>query len=109
MSGVISQELKDEFDRLKRLPQLDETLPQRAFNRWGGEAQILVAVEECAEFIKAAMKAVNRGGPIEDMVAEAADVMFLVYQIRHLWPRDFDEALKRAQGKLAAKLDKVGG
>lgn len=71
---------------------------------YGGTAQLFVAVEECAEFIKAAMKFENRNGSIDDLVDEAADALFLLVQVRSIVGEErFDQSLLKAQEKLREK------
>lgn len=69
-------------------------------------AQILVAVEESAEFIQAAMKYINRNESIDSMIAEAADAMFLLFQVRSIvGPDIFDSKLKETVDKVNFMID----
>jgi len=61
---------------------VDENLLGCAIKKWGNTAQLFVAVEECAEFIQAGMKFENRGEPIDNLLEETADVLFLMLQMR---------------------------
>lgn len=85
---------------------VDETLLWDCHKKWGTDAQLGVAVEECAEFIKAAMKFSNRGGDIGDLMAETADALFLLLQMRYILGEDnIDFYLQQTQDKVRSKLD----
>lgn len=84
---------------------VDEDLLKQCVENWGVDAQLGVAVEECAEFIKAAMKFSNRGGDIRDLMAETADALFLLLQMRYiLGEQNIDFYLQRTQNKVRSKL-----
>ena len=85
---------------------VDESLIEKCMAHFGHDTQLLVAVEECAEFAKAAMKFYNRNGDIGDLMAETADALFLLLQMRHvLGEENIDFYLQQTQDKVRRKLD----
>lgn len=85
---------------------IDESLIEKCEARWGHDAQLFVAVEECAEFTKAAMKFYNRNGDVVDLMAETADALFLLLQMRYiLGEENVDFYLQQTQDKVRRKLD----
>lgn len=85
---------------------IDQELLEQCLDKWGTDAQLLVAVEECAEFIKAAMKFINRGGDIHDLMSEIADSIFLLMQLRYMCgEQNIDFYLQQTQNKVRRKLD----
>lgn len=83
---------------------ISSNLLKQANRVYGSTVQLFVAVEECAEFIKAAMKYENRKGSIDDLIDEAADALFLLAQVRSIVGEErFDCSLLKAQEKLREK------
>ena len=81
---------------------VDEQIIVDCSKKWSNTTQLLVAVEECGEFVQAAMKFENRGGSVDALIAESADVMFLMLQMRCIFgERVFDEALNRTVEKVS--------
>lgn len=61
---------------------MDKTnLLKLAVEIYGIEAQCMMVVEECSELIKAVCK-LSRGGSIDDVLEEAADVQIMLDQIK---------------------------
>jgi NTP pyrophosphatase (non-canonical NTP hydrolase) len=74
-------------------------------SKWSNTTQLFVAVEECGEFIQAAMKYENRKGAVEHLIAESADVLFLMLQLRYIVGEGlFDEYLAQTINKVSRKL-----
>lgn len=75
---------------------------------WGESSQILLAVEEMAELIKALMKYHNRGnGNTGKIREEMADVKNMLLQLEVIFgnvDRELDEKLKRTAGLLYKKV-----
>ncbi|MDD3493800.1 MAG: hypothetical protein PHZ19_09935 [Candidatus Thermoplasmatota archaeon] len=76
-----------------------------ALERWGVQAQVGMAVEECAEFVVAVMKQgrnVN-GATTEDLCGEIADVEIMMEQMHVIFNHDTIEKLKKQ------KLERLAG
>lgn len=62
-----------------------------AIDRWGHVAQLDMAVEECAELIKAICK-IRRSGyaekEVEDIIDEIADVRLMMTQLAYMFGED---------------------
>ncbi|MCL2036290.1 MAG: hypothetical protein FWG83_02740 [Oscillospiraceae bacterium] len=78
----------------------------KALESWGLEAQIGVAVEECAELIVALQKYVNRSikPSTDDILDEIADVEIMLAQIRLALDLD-DNTLRE---RIERKFNKLG-
>ena len=88
---------------------IDQGVMDEAVATWGADAQTFVAVEECAEFIQAAMKFTNRGGDIISLIEETAHALFLLMQIRSvLGESEVDAELVDVQARLRVKLEEHG-
>ena len=84
---------------------ISEDLIRAVSRHFGPTAQLLVAVEEAGEFVQAAAKHVNRGGSEEKLVAETADLLFLVLQVRHILGKDkVDNALLMSQERVLERM-----
>jgi len=85
----------------------EKSIYRRALNLWGENAQIGMAIEECAELIQAIMKR-NRhhnGTTDADIIEEIADVEIMLSQLRVIYGDDKVETIK--QMKLARLLQLV--
>ena len=93
-------------------------LYERAIKKWGEAAQIDIAVEECAELIKALVKCTRKtnGSTIIDILEEMADVEIMLEQLKLIFNYDFqftiptskfyaikDAKLKRLEKRLNGK------
>jgi len=80
---------------------------QTALNRWGMNAQVGVAVEECAELIVVLQKYVNRSKKpdVDDILDEIADVEMMLAQMRLSLGIDDDMLRERIEYKFG-KLNK---
>ena len=81
---------------------------QTALDRWGLNAQVGQAVEECAELIVALQKYVNRTpqpGMVENILDEIADVEMMLAQMRLVLGIDDDALRKRIDIKFS-RLEK---
>lgn len=88
-----------------------EILYKDAIHRWGEEAQIDMAVEECAELIDKLQKNKRRRATWEDIAGEVADVSIMMEQmsiiIEELLDRDAVADLRVAKlERLKERLDK---
>jgi NTP pyrophosphatase (non-canonical NTP hydrolase) len=83
-------------------------LYKRALDLWGEEAQIKMAIEECAELIvKLAKLGRNKNGSTEaDVAEEVADVEIMLSQLRLIFGNDAVELAKKR--KLERLLNRVG-
>jgi len=86
-------------------------LMQTALERWGLNAQVGQAVEECAELIVALQKLVNRSQSpetIDNVLDELADVEMMLAQMRVAFgidDADFRERIERKFGKFRNYLE----
>jgi len=89
-------------------PQQDKkTVFHRAIELWGEEAQIKMAIEECAELIVKLVKLgrFKNGSKIQEVVNEIADVEIMMIQLRLIFG---DGAVNAAKiEKLARLLSRV--
>jgi len=94
------------------LKQLEVTLIQELFDKYGEDEQIRAAQGECGEFIAAAQnyhraKAYkHRTETLETLMEEAVDVYFLMQQMRHLAPEMFDAICLKKVAKVEERLHK---
>ena len=88
---------------------MTEKLLIKAINTFGEESQRDMAVEECAELIKALCK-YNRGisdRTADDILEETVDVSLAVEQMRYIFDHDgqFEEIRKKKLDRLAQKIE----
>jgi len=88
-----------------------EDIYKKAIDKWGNGSQIMMAIEECAEFIKAASKLGREinGSTIDDVCSEIADVEIMMEQMRIIFPESAidkykEEKLKRLADRLGEEL-----
>ncbi len=87
-----------------------ESLCKSFLEAWGKEAQVMMALEEMSELSKELLKDINRKQCNRDnIVAEMADVLILMEQLKYIYGVGEDEIhavlkVKTAKGK--AYLDK---
>jgi len=84
-----------------------KALYEKAIEKWGTGSQIMMAIEECAEFIKAASKLdreVN-GSTIDDVCSEIADVEIMMAQMRYIFPEELIE--KHKEKKLKRLVERI--
>ena len=80
--------IKPTFEELNT-PEVRKLVYKRAFDLYGGDHQLTIATEECAELIQAITK-IKRGKPNWDnLIEELADVRIIVEQVEMM----FDIAL----------------
>lgn len=80
---------------------------EKALTLWGEEAQIKMAVEECAELIVKIVKLgrFKNGSEISEVVNEIADVEIMMAQMRLIFGSDaVDDAKKRKLQRLLARI-----
>ena len=77
-------------------------LSRWAIDTWGEEAQVNMAVEECAELI-CAIAQDSRGRDNIDVAGEIADVIIMMEQLRLIYD-GVDEALALKRNRLEEKL-----
>lgn len=83
---------------------------QAAVKRWGKQSQIEMAIEECAELIKALQKLKRAGEEnpnefflIKDVCGEIADVEIMMQQLKMIFPIQIIEDIK---GEKIERLEK---
>ena len=82
----------------------------RAFERWGDQKQIGMAMEECAETITALNHFERNRVPVRKIIEEFADAFVCVAQVLHVKGDNglvqLEAAIADALGKLNAKLER---
>jgi len=68
---------------------------QAALEKWGVDAQIMMAYEECGELISvlASSTRENKNVSNKDIVSEIADVLIVADQLRHIFGADQVDAM----------------
>jgi len=102
------------FQPIKSSTTVDDSIFTDAIDVWGEEAQLDVAIEECAELIKAICKR-KRGDAWAELkvLEEAADVAIMIEQLAHMYgegeyQRFRDEKLERLKQHIANQGGKNG-
>ncbi len=74
-------------------------LYKTAIERWGETAQIVMATEECSEFITSICKfgRKHNGCDANDVMEEIADVEIMMEQMRCIFPSDQIEKIKQVK------------
>ena len=90
---------------------LDDSLLQELLDKYGEQEQLWQAVGECGEFIgivqnyNRAKKYKHRTEQLADVMNEAADVFFMMQQVRAIDPQMFDQLCHLKELKVLRKLD----
>lgn len=58
----------------------EQELYQKALDKWGIDLQLIMMIEECAELIQA-ITSLKRGGDVEELIEEIADVKIMLGQM----------------------------
>lgn len=83
---------------------INPTFLHDAIDKWGDEAQILLAIEECSELIQALVQTF-RNSKDPDVITEIADVLITVSQMRELFGRkEVDAEIERKIERTKKKL-----
>lgn len=72
---------------------------QHALNAWGEEAQLKMAIEECAELIVAINKSWRKKGTDAELAEEIADVEIMCNQLRLIVGPKLVERIKKIKLK----------
>jgi NTP pyrophosphatase (non-canonical NTP hydrolase) len=89
---------------------IDEKVLRIFLARYGQDEQLIQGMGECGELIAAiqnyrrAKKFGHRTETLNDVLAEAADVYFMIQQIRALNPEEFDRICHEKYKKVETKL-----
>lgn len=82
---------------------VSKEIMDKAIQKWGAKAQILVLLEEMSELQKELLKNINREKDnIEAVVDETADVEIMLEQMKYIY--HIEEAVKK---RIPLKLQKV--
>ena len=73
---------------------------EKAIEKWGKEAQTIVAMEECAELIKECSKMLRGQGNIDHLIEEIADVMICITELEVMYNIDNGDVLTEIVYKL---------
>ena len=73
---------------------------EKAIEKWGKEAQTIVAMEECAELIKECSKMLRGQGNIDHLIEEIADVMICIEELEVMYNIDNGDVLTEIVYKL---------
>lgn len=80
----------------------------RAIDLWGAESQVMMAIEEMSELIKALCKMINRHEKdIENTHEEIVDVSILLDQMRKIFKLPQDKFMRIRNEKLERLEEKV--
>jgi len=82
----------------------NEAIFRRASDTWGAVAQMIVAVEECAELQQAIIKAIRTGKSSINLAEEIADVSIMLDQLVFLFP-EIDTKVKAWRKTKLARLE----
>jgi NTP pyrophosphatase (non-canonical NTP hydrolase) len=112
MSQIIS--LQVELEHLKGQGSNDQALFREVLHAWGRDAQINMAVEECAELVQALCHYRRQRCSAADVCNEIADVWILVLQLRamfgeHLVMEKFRAKMHRLRLRLDERRVSVAG
>jgi NTP pyrophosphatase (non-canonical NTP hydrolase) len=80
-----------------------EQIYRKASDTWGTVAQLIVAVEECAELQQAIIKAIRSGVPSDNLAEELADVEIMIEQVKSIFP---GMPVEEWKAKKLARLEK---
>ena len=83
--------------------ELDEMVLKEAIETYGADAQIMMAVEECAELVDALMKYRRGRNNTFDVVTEIADVQIMCAQLEMI----FGGSSKVVEMERARKMDRL--
>jgi NTP pyrophosphatase (non-canonical NTP hydrolase) len=78
-----------------------EELLKQALSKWGHEAQIKMAVEECGEFLSAIMKSYRGRVTNDDIVDEIADNILMQEQMAMIFGKE------KVIERIKFKMDRV--
>jgi hypothetical protein len=85
----------------------------RALAKWGGDSQVMLALEEMAELSKELLKNINRGSDnVAQITAEIADVYVVLENVKNVYSvkdGDISEIMDAKILRLKAKLDALDG
>ena len=79
---------------------MTESVIEKAIEKWGKEAQTIVAMEECAELIKECSKMLRGQGNIDHLIEEIADVLTCIEQLEIIYDIDNGDVLTEQVFKL---------
>lgn len=79
---------------------MTESVLEKAIEKWGKEAQTIVAMEKCAELIKECSKMLRGQGNIDHLIEEIADVMICIEQLEIIYDIDNGDVLTEQVFKL---------
>lgn len=83
-----------------------KSIYQTAWQKWGEEAQVMMAVEEMSELTKEICKIYRGKGNIDNLAEEIADVTIMMEQLRLIYDindavcEQMDLKIKRLQNRL---------
>lgn len=82
---------------------VSESLMDKAIQKWGKTAQILVLLEEMSELQKELLKNINRGKEnLDAVIDEIADVEIMLEQVKYIYHIE-----KAVQNRVPIKLERV--
>lgn len=79
---------------------MTENVIEKAIEKWGKEAQTIVAMEECAELIKECSKMLRGQGNIDHLIEEIADLMICIEELEVMYNIDNGDVLTEIVYKL---------
>ena len=91
----------------------DRELYNKAIQKWGERSQVKMAIEECAELIKALAKydRNNNGSTIDEILEEMADVEIMIEQLKiifnYKYSNDTVDKFKEIKRQKLERLEKL--
>ncbi len=85
-----------------------EALFDKAIQRWGVSAQLLMVLEEMSELQKEILKNINRGKDnLDAIIDETADVEIMLAQLKHIYgiQKQVEERIPVKLAKVRARLE----
>lgn len=81
---------------------------EKAVEKWGVDAQLVILIEECSELTKEATKMLRGHGRRENMIEELADVTVMCEQMRIILGLSDDQLEDMAKAKMIRTMERGG-
>lgn len=81
---------------------------EKAVEKFGEEAQLVILIEECSELTKEATKMLRGHGRRENMIEELADVAVMCEQLRIMLGLSDDQLEDMAKTKMMRTMERCG-
>lgn len=81
---------------------------EKAVEKWGVDAQLVILIEECSELTKEATKMLRGHGRRENMIEELADVTVMCEQLRIILGLTEEDLENIAEAKMIRTMERGG-